>query len=341
MLCTLARLAGSVFRQLSEGPEMRNPHAGEPFDDVRRRDRRRAARRQHPDADAVARPHDRRPASSSAGELQPAGPVPQRGAGLHDRGGQGRGPRASRSTSSATTATAGCPEPAPISAELLHEMMDVARLRGRARRVRPDAHGGDGARRRRRASGRRADATRRRAPRSPSWSSAAASRGCSPASASRKPGIPFTIIEKNAGVGGTWWENTYPGCRVDVGNHFYCYSFEPSDHWTEFFAQQPELQAYFEGVMHQATASSRTSGWRPRCSAPTWDDDVGDVVGARARAPTAPRRRSSARAVISAVGQLNRPNLPDIPGQDDVRGPVVPLGPVGPRRRPRPASASR
>jgi 4-hydroxyacetophenone monooxygenase len=54
-------------------------------------------------------------------------------------------------------------------------------------------------------------------------------------------GIPFTILEKNPGVGGTWWENTYPGCRVDVGNHFYCYSFEPSDHWTEFFSQQPEL----------------------------------------------------------------------------------------------------
>lgn len=48
-------------------------------------------------------------------------------------------------------------------------------------------------------------------------------------------GIPFTIIEKNSGPGGTWHENTYPGARVDVGNHFYCYSFEPSDQWTEFF----------------------------------------------------------------------------------------------------------
>ena len=39
----------------------------------------------------------------------------------------------------------------------------------------------------------------------------------------QEAGIPFTIVEKNAGVGGTWWENTYPGARVDVGNHFYCY----------------------------------------------------------------------------------------------------------------------
>ena len=67
----------------------------------------------------------------------------------------------------------------------------------------------------------------------------------------KEAGFPFVVIEKNAGVGGTWWENTYPGARVDVGNHFYCYSFEPSDHWTEFFAQQPELQAYFQRVMEK------------------------------------------------------------------------------------------
>ncbi len=67
----------------------------------------------------------------------------------------------------------------------------------------------------------------------------------------KEAGIPFTVIEKNAGPGGTWWENSYPGARVDVGNHFYCYSFEPSDHWTEFFAQQPELAAYFRDVMNR------------------------------------------------------------------------------------------
>ena len=59
-------------------------------------------------------------------------------------------------------------------------------------------------------------------------------------------GIPYTVIEKNPAVGGTWYENRYPGCRVDVGNHFYCYSFEPNNEWTEFFARQPELQRYFE-----------------------------------------------------------------------------------------------
>jgi 4-hydroxyacetophenone monooxygenase len=61
----------------------------------------------------------------------------------------------------------------------------------------------------------------------------------------QEAGIPYTVLEKNA-AGGTWWENTYPGARVDVGNHFYCYSFEPEAQWTEFFARQPELQSYFQ-----------------------------------------------------------------------------------------------
>ena len=102
----------------------------------------------------------------------------------------------------------------------------------------------------------------------------------------KEAGIPFTIVEKNAGVGGTWWENSYPGARVDVGNHFYCYSFEPSDHWTEFFAQQPELQAYFEAVMTQA---------RHRAARPLGDR------GARRRRGTTPT--APGRCAIRATGR--------------------------------------
>ena len=95
----------------------------------------------------------------------------------------------------------------------------------------------------------------------------------------QEAGIPFTIIEKNPDVGGTWFENSYPGCRVDVGNHFYCYSFEPSDQWTEFFARQPEIQSYFPDVMHRHGIDDahplEHRGRRRR-----WDDDDG-VLGGR------------------------------------------------------------
>ncbi len=135
----------------------------------------------------------------------------------------------------------------------------------------------------------------------------------------KEAGIAFTIIEKNAGVGGTWFENSYPGARVDVGNHFYCYSFEPSNEWTEFFARQPELQAYFEGVM-------RRHGIEPNIRfdtevlGATWNDD--DAVWiVQMRTPDGTVETIEARAVISAVGQLNRPKIPEIPGQDSFAGP--------------------
>ena len=133
-------------------------------------------------------------------------------------------------------------------------------------------------------------------------------------------GVPFTIVEKNAGAGGTWFENSYPGARVDVGNHFYCYSFEPSDHWTEFFAQQPELRAYFERVIEHHGIGDHIR-WETEVRTMRWNEGAGtwtvSVTG-----PEGTQEDLTARAVISAVGQLNRPKLPDIDGRDDFAGPA-------------------
>lgn len=134
----------------------------------------------------------------------------------------------------------------------------------------------------------------------------------------KQAGVPFTVIEKNAGVGGTWWENTYPGARVDVGNHFYCYSFEPAQ-WSEFFARQPELQAYFAGVAdrHGLAADIR---FNTEVLGAAWDDDSGWTV--TVRTPGGDRETLEARAVISAVGQLNQSFVPDIPGAENFAGPA-------------------
>ncbi len=134
----------------------------------------------------------------------------------------------------------------------------------------------------------------------------------------REAGIPFTIVEKNPDVGGTWFENSYPGCRVDVGNHFYCYSFEPSDHWTEYFAQQPEIQSYFADVMHRHGVDEHIR-WNTEVVAARWRDGTG-VWELDVRDASGTRETLVARAVISAVGQLNRPNLPDIPGIEQFAG---------------------
>ena len=131
-------------------------------------------------------------------------------------------------------------------------------------------------------------------------------------------GLPFTIIEKNAGPGGTWYENSYPGARVDVGNHFYCYSFEPSDHWTEFFAQQPELAKYFRDVMQRRGIEPHIR-FETEVVGMDWDDEAGTWT-VHTRSVDGTEDRLTARAVISAVGQLNRPSVPDIKGMNDFTG---------------------
>jgi 4-hydroxyacetophenone monooxygenase len=132
-------------------------------------------------------------------------------------------------------------------------------------------------------------------------------------------GIPFTIIEKNGGPGGTWWENRYPGARVDIGSHFYCYSFEPADHWTEYFSQHPELRAYFERVMHKYQIEQHCR-FATLVESASFDDTTGrwSVTVTTADGGT---EVLDARAIVSAVGALNTPNLPNIPGMDDFAGP--------------------
>lgn len=136
----------------------------------------------------------------------------------------------------------------------------------------------------------------------------------------QEAGIPYTVIEKNPGVGGTWWENTYPGARVDVGNHFYCYSFEPADHWTEFFAQQPELQAYFDAVMRKHDVHHNVRFSTTVVSA-TWDETT-QSWSVAIRNPDGSEETLTARAVISAVGQLNQPFIPEFAGAQSFTGPA-------------------
>ncbi len=133
-------------------------------------------------------------------------------------------------------------------------------------------------------------------------------------------GIPYVIIEKNAGVGGTWYENRYPGCRVDVGNHFYCYSFEPNNEWTEFFARQPELQRYFDATArkYRVTANVR---FETEMASAAWQEGSG-TWKLQLRAKDGSEQTLEVRALISSVGQLNRPKLPDIEGMATFRGPA-------------------
>ncbi|WP_280343216.1 flavin-containing monooxygenase [Nocardia neocaledoniensis] len=133
-------------------------------------------------------------------------------------------------------------------------------------------------------------------------------------------GIPYIIIEKNSGVGGTWWENSYPGARVDVGNHFYCYSAEPSYDWSEYFAQQPELQGYFQRVMDEHDIAPHVRFGTEVLGA-RWDEQHQRWLVTILPAD-GPAEIVECSAIISAVGQLNRPKIPELEGRDRFAGPA-------------------
>lgn len=136
----------------------------------------------------------------------------------------------------------------------------------------------------------------------------------------REAGVRFTIIEKNDSVGGTWYENSYPGCGVDTANHFYSYSFDNNHDWDRVFAKRDEIYAYIRrnSDAHQIERNIR---FNEEVSSLVWDDAAA-LWRVETRGRNGVSNRMEANVVVSAVGQLNRPQLPEIPGIDTFEGPA-------------------
>ena len=133
-------------------------------------------------------------------------------------------------------------------------------------------------------------------------------------------GVDVVVFEKNADVGGTWLQNTYPGCRVDVASHLYCYSFAQHDNWPQHFSTQPELLEYFRtfaadhGVRPMIRFSTTVDSVVFDDESSTWSVHT---VDADDRAET-----HRFDAIVNATGQLNRPKFPDIAGRGSFAGPA-------------------
>jgi 4-hydroxyacetophenone monooxygenase len=134
----------------------------------------------------------------------------------------------------------------------------------------------------------------------------------------RQAGIAFTIVEKNEDVGGTWLENTYPGCRVDSPNHIYSYSFAPND-WPQHFSAQPVLLDYFRNCADEMAVRDDILFGREVVKS-VWDADA-SLWCMHVRRTDGTEETLTANAIISATGQLNRPRMPEIPGQERFAGP--------------------
>ncbi len=129
-------------------------------------------------------------------------------------------------------------------------------------------------------------------------------------------GVDFAVFDKNADVGGTWLENDYPGCRVDIQNHMYSYSFAQRTDWPRYFSPRNVLADYFRDCAERFGLMDRIN-LKTEVRSVVWHEDA-QVWRLALDGPDGPRE-FEANAVISAVGQLNRPKYPDIAGAG--RGP--------------------
>lgn len=130
----------------------------------------------------------------------------------------------------------------------------------------------------------------------------------------RELGLRFSIVDRGTTVGGTWRDNTYPGCACDVPSHLYSLSFAQNPDWTRSYPRQPEIEAYLEGLSDSLDLR-RQIEFGCEVTAVVWDDHL--QIWTICVADGSVRR---ARSVIMATGPLSRPSLPDIVGLDEFRG---------------------
>ena len=87
-------------------------------------------------------------------------------------------------------------------------------------------------------------------------------------------GVPYIILEKNEEVGGTWFENRYPGCAVDTPNHAYSFSFGRRQDWSRYFSPQSELLSYLVERSHEFGVRGNIR-FRHELMGAEWDDEAG------------------------------------------------------------------
>ncbi|MGW7261983.1 flavin-containing monooxygenase [Streptomyces sp. NPDC054842] len=132
----------------------------------------------------------------------------------------------------------------------------------------------------------------------------------------RREGVTdFVVLERASGVGGTWRDNSYPGCACDVPSHLYSFSFAPNPDWPRTFSGQDHIHAYLEHV-------TDLFGLRPHLRFDSevkvmrWDDEKLHWEIETASGTL------TADLVVSATGPLSDPKIPDVPGIDTFPGKV-------------------
>jgi cation diffusion facilitator CzcD-associated flavoprotein CzcO len=124
----------------------------------------------------------------------------------------------------------------------------------------------------------------------------------------------FVILEKQPGLGGTWWDNRYPGAHVDVPAPAYSFSFAPNPHWTRRFASAREIQAYMQSLVERFGLAPHIR-LGERITEACFDEGSG-----RWQVRTDAGACLDARFFVCSTGPLNQPRWPDIPGMESFAG---------------------
>ena len=127
----------------------------------------------------------------------------------------------------------------------------------------------------------------------------------------------FTILEKAAGLGGTWWDNTYPGAQCDVRSHLYSFSFEPNPDWSRVYAPQAEILAYMQRVAQKWDLHDHIRLNTALAAAHF------DQAAKRWRLQTGAGDELHADVLVCSTGPLTQPRYPDIAGLSDFQGKVM------------------
>ena len=123
----------------------------------------------------------------------------------------------------------------------------------------------------------------------------------------------FEVIDKNKGLGGTWYANTYPGATCDIPAHFYSLSCAPDPDWAQLYSPQAEIRAYMEDVVARFVVGDRFS-FRREATGARYDAEANGWI------VTVDGEEIFARFLINAMGGLHKPAWPDIPGRETFTG---------------------
>ena len=126
----------------------------------------------------------------------------------------------------------------------------------------------------------------------------------------------FSVLEQHAEIGGTWRDNTYPGCCCDIPSLLYSLSFAPKTDWSRMYPTQPEIRAYLHDLVERFELAPKIR-LNTRLEQAAYDETSGLW-----NVQTSGGSSFSARFLVSATGGLSRPSIPALPGIESFTGPA-------------------